>query len=174
MGRRYTCSLAARESKRNRRFKLIYIVVIVTGILLDQLSKYLAYTYLRPAGDSVVMIPHLLGLKYVENTGAAFSIFMGRRIFLTVLPIIITFGLAVLLWYESRNRAHIIFTLGLALVISGSIGNIIDRITRGAVVDFLEFLFFRFPIFNLADIFITFGVIMVAVHQIFLSKGEAL
>lgn len=147
----------------------LFAVIIVCGVLLDQASKYWAVAHLM-GQESRVLIPTLLDLTYVENTGAAFGIFEGRTTMLAAATVVI---LAVLMLYTLRKeRKAPVFMLAVALISAGAVGNLIDRVWRGYVVDFLEFSFIRFPVFNLADCFVVVGVFLLGIQILFLEKGE--
>lgn len=147
----------------------MHYILIVVLVVIDQLTKYFAKLHLS-GGKKITLIPGLLGLNYLENTGAAFSLFNGWRTFLIVLPIIATLVLSYLCIKSFRVGKNIL-AYGYLLMISGAIGNLIDRIVSGGVIDFLEFKFIRFPIFNFADILVTSGVTLVCIYLIFFDKG---
>lgn len=136
--------------------KILILSLIFT--IIDQLSKYLIVHYLVNT-HSITIINNFFSLTYTNNTGAAFSILTGKRIFLIIISLLVIF---LILFYIKRNKLNKISTLAFSLVLGGSLGNLIDRLLKGYVVDFLSFKFFNynFPIFNLADSFITIGVIL--------------
>lgn len=147
----------------------LFAGIILAGICLDQISKYTAVLYLM-GQKSQVLLPSLLELTYVENTGAAFGILSGNVGLLAVISVLI---LTALLVYTVRHeRKSGLFMLAVALIVSGAIGNLIDRLFRGYVVDFLNFLFVSFPVFNLADCFVVVGVVLLGI-QILFAKEEA-
>lgn len=136
--------------------KYLYIILFVIGLVfIDQISKLLVVNYLN---NEIVLINNFFSLEYVKNTGAAFGYFSGN-IFLLI---IVTIGLIIYLISELKNnidkKLNVIFTL---LIIAGAIGNLIDRVFRGFVVDFISFILFnnQMPVFNIADIFVTCGVL---------------
>lgn len=132
------------------------ITVLVSAVLigLDQWLKYLAVQNLT-AGSVRVLIPHVLGLTYVENDGAAFNLFSGSQMLLIVVTAVALLAFAaVLLFRRPKDK----FTyLAMLLIFAGGVGNLIDRVHAGYVVDYLAFLFIRFPVFNLADICVVVG-----------------
>jgi len=133
---------------------MLYILFSALIVAVDQLVKYWAANALQGAGQ-VEFIPRLLNFRYAENTGAAFSMFSGRREILIVISIVAS---AVIVWYMLSSKTMSRFgKLSLAMVLGGAVGNMIDRIFTGYVVDYFEFAFVRFAIFNVADIFITVG-----------------
>lgn len=135
--------------------KYLYIVLFIVGlVLIDQVSKLLVVNYLS---DKIVLINNFFSLDYVKNTGAAFGFFSGNIFFL----VLITLALVIYLIYELKQNIDKKFNLVfIILIISGAIGNLIDRVFRGFVVDFISFILFnsQMPVFNIADIFVTCGV----------------
>lgn len=135
--------------------KYLYIVLFIVGlVLIDQVSKLLVVNYLT---DKIVLINNFFSLDYVKNTGAAFGFFSGNIFFL----VLITLVLVIYLIYELKQNIDKKFNLlFIILIISGAIGNLIDRVFRGFVVDFISFILFnsQMPVFNIADIFVTCGV----------------
>ena len=119
---------------------------------------------------SRALVPTLLDLTYVENTGAAFGMLSGHPLLLAAISLIILAAITV--YTIKKEQKHPLFMLAVALVVGGAVGNLIDRVFRGFVVDFLEFSFFDFPVFNLADCFVVVGVCLLAIQILFLEKGE--
>lgn len=110
-------------------------------------------------------------LTYTENTGAAFSMFRGSRVFLIVFPLIMIAVCVVILHRLHREHRWVLFTL--PLMIAGGIGNLIDRIFRGgAVVDYLDLQLFDFAIFNFADCCVSIGVVLLIICMLFVEKEE--
>lgn len=137
-------------------------------ILLDQLTKYLARTRLS-LGEARTLLPGLLGLRCSENTGAAFSSFSENTALLTLLSALLVAGLLAFLLVRRSEPGRI--RLPIVLLLAGGAGNLIDRLLRGSVTDFLELLFVRFAIFNVADVLVTAGAIWLAISVLFLTKG---
>ena len=136
---------------------IIYISIIL--LLIDQISKILVVK-LIDINSSIELIKNFFYLTYTHNTGAAFSILTDKRIFLILIAVII---LIVIFNYLRKNKTESkIEKIAFSLIIGGSIGNLLDRIVRGYVIDFLDFKIFgyNFPIFNLADTFIVIGVFL--------------
>ncbi len=147
---------------------IIWGAVIAVSIILDQLSKFLVVRDLKPIGSAVVL-EKVLGLRYVENTGAAFGMMKGYRWVFIVLSTIAILAIAFVL---VKKRRQIPLTLGLwmSMIVGGGIGNQIDRLANGYVVDFFEFLFVDFAIFNVADSFVTVGAAMILIDLLFLHR----
>lgn len=131
---------------------MIYFLIIVVGIVLDRLTKIYAVKNLmvNPIESK------LINLTYLENRGAAFGILQDKRILFVILTISIVLYL---IYYFVKNikKNPTILNIALAMIISGAIGNFYDRLFQAYVVDFIEFSFVNFPVFNVADIFVTVG-----------------
>ncbi len=141
-------------------FTLIAIAVLVA---VDQLIKYIVSLKLIGAG-TIVAIPGFLGWHYAENTGASFSILSGHVNFLIVITaIIILLGLVYLL--HKKTKFNLMY-IGVALALAGGIGNLIDRIARGFVIDYIRTLFMDFPIFNFADCLICVGAVLMVIYTV--------
>jgi len=140
---------------------LIYIILIVGGILIDQLTKYAAILYLEPISQ-MPLIPNVFHLTYIENAGAAFGMMSGWQYFLIAFSILTIVGLTYIFIHTPRERRFIAVRLSLCLIISGALGNLIDRLRFQYVVDFLDFRLIGFPIFNVADILVVMGGLLLA------------
>ena len=129
-------------------------------VALDQAVKALVRASLTP-GEPVTLIPHVMDLSLVYNTGAAFSMGEGKGLLFVLVAAVIALGCAVLAWREDDVPTPLVVTLG--FVAGGGIGNAIDRVVAGKVTDFFATTFMDFAVFNVADIFITCGVIVALV-----------
>jgi len=135
------------------------LILFALLVFLDQLSKFFIHLKFF-LYESIPIIPGILNFTYIRNEGIAFGInFTGSKLFFIIIPIIITYYLYRLL--KDKDFQDYQSQLGLTLIISGAVGNIIDRIFRGYVVDFIDVFYgsFHWPVFNLADSFITLGAI---------------
>lgn len=143
---------------------LPWIAVPVGIIVLDQLLKVLMVMWIGPEADRhhVNVLGDAVGFEYVENTGAAFGIMTSATGALAAVSLVIAAGGVLMLWREHRRDP--VATLAIALVVGGALGNVIDRIYRGYVVDFVAIG--AFPRFNLADSAITIGVLLLLVAMI--------
>ena len=149
--------------------RIVMVVVTVLLVVLDQLVKYWARENLISAGR-VVVIEGVLGLRYATNAGAAFGILQGARWFFVAVTILV---LGVIVWYEFKlpqARKFLWIRVPMVLMAAGAIGNFIDRLLAGYVVDMFEFLFISFPIFNVADVLLVAGMIIYAFATIFILK----
>ena len=135
----------------------LLLLVTLPLILIDQLTKWLIQTHI-PYGSAVPIIPGFFSLVYVSNTGAAFSIFQGNNFFFIALALVAL--AAVLFWLirdqfnpKKEERMSVIAKISFSLFAAGIVGNLLDRILKGSVVDFLDFYIQRYawPSFNVAD-----------------------
>ncbi len=141
---------------------MVNIIIIVFLVAIDQFFKYLATEFLS-GGTTFVIIPHLLGLNYVKNYGAGFSLLNGKVNFLIIITSIALIGIA---WAILAKKFETKFEeFCFVLILAGGIGNLVDRALNGFVVDYLEFLFVKFPIFNFADILICCGVALFIIYN---------
>ena len=149
--------------------QLLYMSLFAAAIVAaDQYTKYLTVAKIALHQD-VKFIPGFLGLTYVQNTGAAFSSFEGQMWLFALIFLLFTVGIV----YEYRKN-----TMGfsnferwcIAAVYGGGLGKMIDRIRLGYVVDMIETEFMNFPVFNVADCFITCGCILMMISLIFFNK----
>ena len=150
---------------------IIPLIAAVLLVAVDQITKYIALTQLKPIG-SVTFIDGFMDFTFVENRGAAFGIFSGKTWLLLVISIIIC---AVLVWAMTKmpkTKEYRKLRVTFVLILSGAVGNIIDRALRGYVVDFFEFTFIKWPVFNMADIYVVVGTIFMAVIIMFFMKDE--
>lgn len=145
-------------------FQAVSLIVIAVLTVVDQLTKYIAVNTVKINGPKEFLFG-LFQFRYVENTGAAFSSFSDNTLLLTVLTVIILCVCLILLL--SRKFRNMFINICLMLVISGGLGNVIDRILYGFVVDFIEPLFIDFAVFNFADCCITVGAFMLIGYEIY-------
>ena len=142
----------------------LYIVIVAVGIGLDQLTKLLAVKFLMPL-DTVPIIQNVLHLTYMENRGAAFGMLANNRwIFL----IVSTLAILAMIFYLFSGLSEGRFAgIALSMLISGGIGNMIDRLAKGYVVDFIDFRLINFAIFNGADTFVCVGAGLLILALVF-------
>ncbi|MDM7536562.1 signal peptidase II [Lactococcus lactis] len=136
--------------------KLLSLVIIVVGIVADQIFKNSIVANIQ-LGDTEKIWPNVLSLTYIKNDGAAWSSFSGQQWFFLVLTPIV---LVVALWFLWKKMAQNWYFIGLTLIIAGALGNFIDRIRQGFVVDMFQTEFINFPIFNIADILLSVGFVL--------------
>lgn len=144
---------------------MIYnILAAIALIAADQGFKYLATLYLQ-GGTPVTVIPHILGLTFTLNPGAAFSLFSGKVNMLIIITTVALAAIAYFIFVKKINNK--IENFCFLLIFAGGVGNLIDRVLAGMVVDYLEFLFINFPIFNFADCLVCCGVGIYAIYTIY-------
>lgn len=139
-------------------------LIIVALVGADQLIKHLVVSFLKPV-NYVDIIPNVLRFRYVENTGAVFGSFSAHTLVLTIVSVILLVGTIIYL-IKNKDKSKFVNTC-LILMVSGGIGNIIDRIRLQYVVDFIEPLFVNFAVFNFADCLITVGAFALIIFVIF-------
>lgn len=144
-------------------WRAIALVSLIAAMVLvvDQISKTLVMATLGPSagGGAFELVPGVLWLLYVENTGAAFGLFQGRNPLLALVALVIVLLLAI--WFRAVAAATPWGALALGLQIGGALGNVVDRLRHGFVIDFIDVPFW--PTFNLADSAITIGVAILLV-----------
>ncbi|NLL76572.1 MAG: signal peptidase II [Clostridiales bacterium] len=152
---------------------LVIFPIMAILIFLDQITKLLAVSRLKGQAD-YALISGILEFSYLENTGAAFSSFLGRQGFLITLTSLV---MLFLVWkyfqIPQGKRFHLMRTAFL-LIISGGIGNLIDRVKNGYVVDFIYFVPINFPKFNVADCYVSVGMALLCIICFFYYKDEEL
>ena len=147
-----------------------YFILAGGIVALDQLVKYLVRTQL-PLYHTIEMLPGLLNLTYVQNTGAAFSLFADSTMILALFSLLISIGIAA--YMALRPLPHRFGRLTLALVLGGAVGNLIDRFFLGYVVDMFAFAFIDFPVFNVADVSLVCGGILLCTYVMFFSEEKS-
>ncbi len=146
---------------------ILWIIVIAACVILDQLTKWIVINSME-LYESIVLIPKVFSFTYIRNYGAAWGMFSNQRwIFILVTAVALIIMPIILYRYR---KVHVLFNLSLSFFIGGAIGNLIDRIFVGYVVDFLEFTFINYPVFNVADIFVVFGAGLMIVYALFFDK----
>jgi signal peptidase II len=147
----------------------VFWIIVAAVIALDRISKLLVVKNMQ-LGQFIELGKTGMGLRYVRNTGAAFSFFVGRTSFLLIFTALLMS--AILFYYikyrGSMSRAEHIF---LAMILGGGLGNFLDRLIYGYVVDFLDIRIL--PIFNVADICITCGCLLLILVVLYFDKGKA-
>lgn len=136
-------------------FVIFNLLCVAALIGADQAIKAWAVSVLQPAG-AMPLIPHVVELRFVLNQGMAFSLLSGKQLFLIIATSAALLLVAYWLFFRSRNNR--LQQAALILVLGGGIGNLIDRVLNGEVVDYINVLFMRFAVFNFADICVCVGV----------------
>ena len=150
------------------RLLVAYILISALLVGLDQWSKYLTVQNIS-LGETKEFIPGFLSLTHLRNTGAAWSLLEGKMIFFYVITVIVS---VVIIYLLIKNyKKSIWYSVGLSFVLAGAIGNFIDRVRLGYVVDMLQTDFMNFPIFNVADSTLVVGVICIFIYLILDEKA---
>lgn len=158
---------------KKRNSYLFYIFGTAALLFLDQWTKYLASVYLK-GGSSIIIIKNVFQLHYLENRGAAFGLLQGQKLWFVAITVVM---LALMLLVYRRipmEKKYRWIRFILALLTAGAIGNLIDRLRLNYVIDFFYFELINFPIFNMADIYVTVGMALLAFLMFFYYKEEEL
>lgn len=147
---------------------VIGIIAIVLGVALDQYTKYLATIHLQE--QPIVLIEDVFQLHYLENRGAAFGMLQGKQLFFLIVTILTLCVVAYLYIRLPKSKHFIPLRICLISLVTGAIGNMIDRLHLGYVVDFFDFVLINFPIFNVADIFATVSTFVLIFLFLFYYK----
>lgn len=150
------------------RLLVVYFLISALLVGLDQWSKYLTVQNIS-LGETKEFIPGFLSLTHLRNTGAAWSLLEGKMIFFYVITVIVS---VVIIYLLIKNyKKSVWYSVGLSFVLAGAIGNFIDRVRLGYVVDMLQTNFMNFPIFNVADSTLVVGVICIFIYLILDEKA---
>lgn len=150
---------------------VIGILLFFVLLFLDRITKHMAVIHLKDQ-PAYPVIPNVFVLQYLENHGAAFGILQGQRAFFLIVTVIILVIVAVLYLRIPYQKRFVPLRFLAILIVTGAIGNFIDRFQQGYVVDFFYFCLINFPIFNVADIYVTGAAIALVVFLIFIYKEE--
>lgn len=154
--------------KKSCMFACISILLLV---MLDQFTKWLAIVKLK-GKESVDIIKNVLEFAYLENRGAAFGMLQNQRIFFVILTVSMLIGIAYLFLKTPKTKKYLPLRICAVVITAGAIGNLIDRVLRGFVVDFIYFSLIDFPIFNVADCYVVISVILLVCTLLFYYKDE--
>ena len=163
---------------KDKKFLSPFIVccIFAFALILDQLTKGLIIPKLIPnVYDHIKVIPKFISFIYVQNKGAAWGILKDNTIFLIIMSFI---GIALILSFyilrlkRTGNRTSILFAVSVGLIIGGAVGNLADRLIFRYVRDFINFDFMNFPVFNFADVALTFGIIILLIYILFFYNKE--
>ena len=161
------------EKKKKIQHIFVAVITIIAAVLFDQWTKFMAVTYLKNS-PSYVIIDDVFELHYLENQGAAFGILQNQQVFFLVSGIV-AFLVAAFLYVRMPHTGRFMpLRVCLVLIISGAIGNMIDRVRLQYVIDFFYFKLIDFPIFNVADIYVTVAAIGLIILILFYYKDEEL
>mgnify|MGYP000478882499 FL=1 len=149
------------------------LISIAVLVFIDQFTKSLVVAHLKDQ-PAYVLIKNVFQLEYLENRGAAFGVLQNQRVFFYISVIVIT---AAVIWFYSKvpmEKKYLPLRICAVLIIGGAFGNCIDRIRLNYVVDFLYFKLIDFPIFNVADIYVTVAAFLLIILILVYYKEEDL
>ncbi|MBQ6293881.1 MAG: signal peptidase II [Lachnospiraceae bacterium] len=155
------------------KYKLRGILAPLFMIAVDQVSKYLAVKNLKGAAPQE-FIPGILGFSYVENRGMSFGLLQGQRWLFIVITVLVCLFLILVYFRIPEKKRFNALSVCVLFIFSGAIGNFIDRLRQGYVVDFLELRFMSFPVFNIADCYITWTTVVLICLLLFYYKENEL
>ena len=155
--------------KRSAIEYIIYSTIIAVGVILDQLTKLLSVKFLMPV-YTVPIVKDVLHLTYVENTGAAFGMLKDQRWVFIIISTVTIIG--ILLYLYLGFAENMLYGVSVSMICSGGIGNMIDRLALGYVVDFIDFRLINFAVFNGADSFVCVGAGLLILALILDMKKE--
>lgn len=155
---------------------IIAVISVIVLVVLDQITKLLAVNGLKPqnGGKDFVILDDIFRLRYLENRGAAFGLLQGQKVILVIVTAIVFLAIC---WIYNRipNEKRFLPMQWIAIfIVAGAIGNFIDRLRLSYVIDFFYFELIDFPIFNVADIYVTCAVFVFIILFIFYYKEEDL
>jgi len=153
--------------------KIISFVSIIGLVALDQWSKIMTISHLKNQTD-ISIINHVFELTYVENRGAAYGLFQNKIWLFVVFTIIILVAMVFLYFRLPTSKRFTPLKISLILLFSGAVGNLIDRVKVGFVVDMFHFYWFEFPVFNVADICVVISCALLLFLMLFFYKEEEL
>jgi signal peptidase II len=159
------------EKAEKNRYRIGALCGILSLTLLDQITKFLAISFLKNQ-SAISLIPGVLELSYLENQGMAFGLMQGKIVFL-LLHCLFFFAVAGYCFFRlPAKRYYVRFWITLSFVTAGALGNFLDRLLHGYVVDFIYLSVIDFPVFNVADIFVTCGCVSMIFKVLFNYKDE--
>lgn len=158
---------------RKKLIIFLDLLGICALVALDQYTKYLAVIHLKDK-PAFIIFNGILELNYLENKGAAFGMLQNQKAFFIFVAIVILSVIGYVLLKTPDNKKYRILHLLLSLIAAGAIGNMIDRIRLNYVVDFIYFVLINFPIFNVADIYVTVSTAVLVIMLLFVYKESDL
>jgi signal peptidase II len=145
---------------------LIDALLLLIFVVIDQWTKYLAVIHLK-GQEAIVLIDGVFELHYLENRGAAFGLLQNQKAFFVLITVIILSLIVYVLSRMPYQRIYVKLNVALVCIAAGAIGNLIDRVRLDYVVDFLYFSLINFPIFNVADIYVTCSAVLLVILLLF-------
>ena len=161
------------NKKNGLKNYVMAVILVIVAVLIDQYTKYLAVTHLKD-GPAYVLIDNVFELNYLENRGAAFGLLQNRQIFFVCVAILIFAFILYCYVRIPKTGRYLPLRLCGIFIVAGAAGNLIDRIRLGYVVDFFYFRLIDFPVFNVADIYVTVSFAVLLILIFFRYKEEEL
>lgn len=149
---------------------MLYLLISIFIVALDQFSKYLALEHLTKV-NTIPLIDGVFHLTFRQNTGAAFSILRNNLNFLIMLTGVVILVMGYLFYRLIREKQHMLMLISISFMFGGALGNFIDRVRLGYVVDYFDFRLINFAVFNVGDSFIVVGAILMGIYLIFIEKS---
>ena len=156
-------------SKKKKVFLLVDFLMIILLVFLDQFTKYLAVIHLEDK-PAIKIIDGVLELNFLKNSGAAFGLLQNQKVFFILVAVMILCIIAYVLFRMPDDKKYNIMHILLVMIASGAAGNMIDRVRNDYVVDFIYFVIINFPIFNVADIYVTVSTFLFVILFLFYYK----
>ena len=160
-------------SKRKKNFIIFDLLMMILLTIIDQYTKHLAVLHLKDK-PAFSIIDNVFELRYLENRGAAFGMLQNQKGFFLLVTSIVLIAICYILFKIPEEKKYNILHILLVLITSGAIGNMIDRVRLDYVVDFFYFVLINFPIFNMADIYVSVACVLLAIVMLFVYKEEDL
>ena len=143
---------------------MVWFILVIAVIILDQITKYLAVANLEKI-DTIPLVQGVFHLTFVQNRGAAFGILQNQKWFFVIITLAIMSGIVYYVIKHKPDSKLVMFSL--SMIVGGALGNFIDRIRQGYVIDFFDFTLINFPVFNIADSFVVIGTILLSYYLLF-------
>lgn len=148
---------------------MIWASIIILVVLFDQITKKIVENTMA-VFESIPLFPNVFHLTHIKNDGASWGMFSGGRWVFVALTMAIVLG--AIIWLLKTKPNSKVLLWGVSLILGGAIGNLIDRIVYGQVTDFFDFCLINFPVFNIADIGITIGTVLLCVYLFFFAEDS--
>ena len=156
-------------SKKKKIFWLVDFLMIILLVFLDQFTKYLAVIHLEDK-PAIKIIDGVLEVNFLKNSGAAFGLLQNQKVVFILVAVMILCSIAYVLFRMPDDKKYNIMHILLVMIASGAAGNMIDRVRNDYVVDFIYFVIINFPIFNVADIYVTVSTFLFVILFLFYYK----
>ena len=160
-------------NKQKKHLLIADFLGLAALVLADQFTKYIAVIHLKDQ-PAIPIIDNVLELNYLENRGAAFGMLQNQKIFFVFVAILILIVIGYVLIKAPEKKKYTILHVLLVMIASGALGNMIDRLRFEYVVDFISFVLINFPIFNVADIYVTVATVALVILLLFVYKEDDL